>query len=314
MNPEASLFSVKKASFSAHGKFLLTGEYAVLDNVDALAIPLKLDQRLEIHPRTDELITWTSYNADGSIWFEDSFLISQLTDVRFKGEKEVTKKLVQILRTALKLIEATNFDQGFDALTRLDFDYQSGMGTSSTLISMVAQWLGCDAYALQFECFGGSGYDIACAQADSPVVYNYNDGQPQEVPISYKPSFKDQLYFIYLNQKQNSRDSIASFDPQHLTDENRERLNEMPKKFLETEDDLEAFQEVIGKHEQIIGELIGVEPVKLRLFPDYKGAIKSLGGWGGDFVLVTGDEEAMKYFQEKGYQKMYRWKEVVLDS
>jgi hypothetical protein len=115
-----------------------------------------------------------------------------------------------------------------------------------------------------------------------------------------------------LNQKQDSRESIASFNPEHLTDENRDLLNEMPKRFLETEDDLTAFEGVISRHEQIIGEMIGVKPVKERLFADYSGAIKSLGGWGGDYILVTGNEKGMKYFKDKGFHQILKWKDVVI--
>jgi mevalonate kinase len=308
----SKLFKVKKGSFSAHGKFLLTGEYAVLDNVDALAIPLKLDQRLEIIPQNNAIIQWTSHNVDGTIWFEDSIPLESIIDSRFKGDSDITRKLVHILRTALEFIGKTNFDYGFVAMTTLDFDRKSGMGTSSTLIAMVSSWLGCDPFKLQFECFGGSGYDIACTVADSSLVYNYNDADPQVVPISYEPLFKDQLFFIYLNQKQDSRESIASFNPEHLTDENRDLLNEMPKRFLETEDDLTAFEGVISRHEQIIGEMIGVKPVKERLFADYSGAIKSLGGWGGDYILVTGNEKGMKYFKDKGFHQILKWKDVVI--
>ncbi|MEM0993828.1 MAG: GHMP kinase, partial [Bacteroidota bacterium] len=35
-------------SYYAHGKLLLTGEYAVLDGAVALAVPSKLGQRLDI--------------------------------------------------------------------------------------------------------------------------------------------------------------------------------------------------------------------------------------------------------------------------
>lgn len=308
----ANLFEVKKESFSAHGKFLLTGEYAVLDNVDALAIPLKLDQRLEVKPQRSATIQWTSHNVDGSIWFEDSIPLESLIDSRFKGGTDITRKLVHILRSALGLVDKINFANGFAATTHLDFDRKSGMGTSSTLIAMVARWIGCDPFKLQFECFGGSGYDIACATADSPLVYNFNDADPRILPISYEPEFKEQLFFIYLNQKQDSRESIASFNPEHLTDENRDFLNEMPKHFLETEDDLGAFEEVILRHEKIIGELIGVAPVKERLFPDYSGAVKSLGGWGGDYILVTGTAESINYFKEKGYSQILSWKDVVI--
>lgn len=309
---DSSLFKIEIVGFDAHGKFLLTGEYAVLDNVDALAIPLKLDQRLNITPREDQMIHWKSYNADGKLWFQDTFSLENIIDSRFKGDQGVASKLIQILRIALNLVGKRNFSTGFDAVTTLDFDRKSGMGTSSTMISMVARWLGCDPFELQFECFGGSGYDIACAESETAIVYNYQGGLPRTFPITYRPKFTDQLFFIYLNQKQNSRDSIASFDSKNLTVELRHSLNEMPKRFLETEDDLQAFEVVIAEHEKIIASLIGATPVKERLFPDYKGAIKSLGGWGGDYVLATGTLDSMNYFKSKGYNEIYNWDEIVL--
>ncbi|BAO55444.1 GYDIA family GHMP kinase [Nonlabens marinus] len=306
------LFEVTKAQFSAHGKFLLTGEYAVLDNVDALAMPLKLDQRLIIQPRDDQQVVWKSYNADGSLWLDVQFSIADLRNDSFDHVNPVFKKLLQILKSALQLSNYTNFYNGFDAVTQLDFDRKSGMGTSSTLIAMIADWVGCDAYKLQFESFGGSGYDIACARATSPIIYNYNETEPLVQAISYEPEFTDQLFFIYLNQKQNSRESIARFNTEKLTTEIRQQLNEMPKRFLETENDLQAFENVIYEHESIVAGLIGAKPIKERFFPDYQGAVKSLGGWGGDYMLVTGTDNSLNYFKGKGYHQILNWEEVAL--
>ena len=55
--------------------------------------------------------------------------------------------------------------------TKLTFPRAWGLGTSSTLISLIAQWAKCDPFELLFEAFGGSGYDIACATANSPISY-----------------------------------------------------------------------------------------------------------------------------------------------
>lgn len=312
MDTTSDLFQVQPADYSAHGKFLLTGEYAVLDNVDALAIPLKLDQHLKILPQENPIIEWTSYDMDGSVWFSDYFELGDFHQNSFQFDDQIAAKLFQILKTGLRLANHSGFANGFKAATQLDFDRKSGMGTSSTLISMVADWLGCDAYELQFECFGGSGYDIASARANSPIIYNYNDGKPKARPISFKPEFTGQLFFVYLNEKQDSRQSIANFDPEKLERKTRNLLNEMPKRFLETENDLESFESVISEHEEIIARLIDSVPVKKRLFPDYKGAIKSLGGWGGDYILVTGSYLDMTYFRDKGYKHIHNWNDVVL--
>jgi hypothetical protein len=53
-------------------------------------------------------------------------------------------------------------------------------------------------------------------------------------------------------------------------------------------------------------------PVKERLFDDYFGAVKSLGAWGGDFVLATGDKTTPAYFKKKGYSTVLTYKEMIL--
>ena len=57
-----------------------------------------------------------------------------------------------------------------------------------------------------------------------------------------------------------------------------------------------------------------MEPVKNKIFPDFWGAIKSLGAWGGDFVLATSskDEATTKdYFNSKGYHTVLLFSELV---
>ena len=302
-----------KKQFKAHGKFLITGEYAVLDNVPALAIPLKLNQYLEITYRDDQEISWSSYNNDDELWFQVKTNVNDLYSDCINCDNPITFKLSEILNTALHLT-SNNSLRGFDAVMKLDFDRESGMGTSSTLISLISQWLGCDPYQLQFKCFGGSGYDIACAQANSAVIYNYNDAEPIAQEINFNPSIKDQIFFVYLNRKQNSRDSIAQFDPALLTADLRLELSNMSTRFIEASNSLSDYNNAIVRHEEIIANLIGVQPVKEQLFPDFNGAIKSLGGWGGDYVMATGDVAARQYFIDKGYAKIHEWDDVVLNS
>jgi hypothetical protein len=57
----------------------------------------------------------------------------------------------------------------------------------------------------------------------------------------------------------------------------------------------------LQEHESIIRILIGEETIQNRLFPDYRwGTVKSLGAWGGDFVLVTGaPQNVLDYFMKE---------------
>ena len=48
---------------------------------------------------------------------------------------------------------------------------------------------------------------------------------------------------------------------------------------------------MINQHEEIIENLIGIEAVKKKYFSDFKGSIKSLGAWGGDFVMATRNDK-----------------------
>lgn len=299
--------------FIAHGKFLITGEYAVLNNVPALAIPLKLNQHLEITPRDDQEITWKSFNSDGELWYQVMTNVNDLYSDCINCNNPITFKLSEILNTALHLTSNTSL-RGFDAVMTLDFDRHSGMGTSSTLISCIAQWLKCDPYQLQFKCFGGSGYDVACAVANNPIIYKYNDGEPSVQNVHFTPAIKDQIFFVYLNRKQDSRDSIAQFNKELLSEDVRNELSNMPHRFIETANDLDAYNKTIHRHEDIISKLVGIETIKKQLFRDYTGAIKSLGGWGGDFVMATGDQKERLYFKNKGYDIIYEWDDVVLDS
>jgi hypothetical protein len=299
--------------FSAYGKFLITGEYAVLDNVTALAVPLKLKQHLEVTTLQNKEIHWKSYDGDGSLWFE---LKSNLNEIygQHTFKDPVAAKLAQILRSAQSLNSKLKIEQGFSAVTRLDFNRKYGMGTSSTLISLIAQWTGCDVYKLQFACFGGSGYDIACANARRALVYNYNDSDPIVKPFVFDPQIKEKLFLVYLNEKQNSRDSIARFDPNLLTTDLKQTLNEMPERFIKAGNNLDIFNALIDEHESIISQLVNLQPVKQRLFSDFAGSVKSLGGWGGDFVMATGGKEQRKYFKNKGYDVIIEWDDVVMND
>ncbi|MGB3590509.1 MAG: GYDIA family GHMP kinase [Nonlabens sp.] len=299
--------------FKAHGKFLITGEYAVLDNVPALAVPLKLDQRLIITTTNSGIITWRSFNSDQEVWIDIKTTYEELIVKRAVNLTDpIAKRLSMVLLAAADLNPNFQFPRSFDAITELDFNQYYGMGTSSTLVSLVAQWVSCDPFKLQFKCFGGSGYDVACARISHPIIYIYNNGQPLIKQRFFDPIFEEELFFVYLNQKQNSRESIAKFDRTKLTEEVRKELAAMPDEFIRAGMNRDNFEKLIARHEMIIGDLIGLEPVKNRLFPDYKGAVKSLGGWGGDFVMATGTVQDQFYFRNKGYATIYNWKDIVI--
>jgi len=306
-----------KKSFYSHGKLLLTSEYLVLDGVQALAMPTQKGQWLFIEEIETEIIEWKSLDEKGNCWFEANFILEQhiIKPIReAHQENPITTTLATILNTAIEL--NPNFlssAKGYRVESRLEFHRKWGLGSSSTLINNIAQWAKVNAFVLLDKSFGGSGYDIACAQHETPIVYTRTEGKPNVQEVDFDPPFKDELFFVYLNQKQDSKDSIKRYQSLSLKnfDKAAKHINEITTEVLNC-NSITDFESLIDQHEEIISGIIKTDTVKSRLFPDYHRSIKSLGGWGGDFVLATGTLSQMKYFKEKGYETIISYAEMVL--
>lgn len=306
--------------FYSNGKLLLTGEYLVLDGATALAVPTKFGQDLTIEKIKDPQLIWGSFTDKGECWFEAVFDLPKLrlVNATFDSDKEGSAEfLAETLLTILQEARILNSNflkeaDGYIVKTSLTFPRDWGLGSSSTLINNIAQWAEVDAYQLLWNAFSGSGYDIACAQNETPIQYQLGNQKPIVEQVSFNPPFKNQLYFVYLNKKQNSREGIKRYkEKREKTREVSNLISEISKQMIEVKE-LSDFENLIQKHEAIIASIIELPTAKEALFPDYFGAIKSLGAWGGDFVLVTGNENTPTYFKEKGYHTILSYSEMVL--
>lgn len=305
-------------TFYSNGKLLLTGEYVVLDGALSLAIPTQFGQSLKVESINEPKIIWKSIDGNGNIWFEDEFILEngELKQVLF--DNEISNKLFQILNTAKQLNpDFLNGNKGFYIESNLSFPREWGLGTSSTLINNIAQWAKVDAYELLELSFGGSGYDIACAQHDTPITYqilNQNqDNKRQVSQVKFDPPFKECIYFVYLNKKQNSKEGIIHYKKNASQISNViSEISRLTLKFIECKQ-LEEFEKHIYEHETLISNIIKQKTVKDLLFNDYKGSIKSLGAWGGDFVLVTSKADPTDYFKNKGFKTVIPFDKMILN-
>ena len=296
--------------FYSNGKLLLTGEYAILDGAKGLAVPTKFGQSLEITSTQETILLWKSLTVNGEIWFSAEYNLKDLT-IKKSSDKETANTLQQILIEAKKL-NPKFLATGLMVITNLSFPRKWGLGTSSTLINNIAQWAGVDAHQLLWKSFGGSGYDISCAQHNTPILYHTKNNLPQVKPINFNPAFKDAIYFVYLNQKQSSKKAISTYrDKQFRLNSLISNIDTISSKMIATKELLE-FEALIVAHEKLLSEILEITPVKERLFPDYFGAVKSLGGWGGDFVMATGNEKTPEYFKSKGFDIIIPFTEMVL--
>jgi len=290
-----------KTTFYGNGKLLLTSEYLVLDGAKALAIPTKYGQYLEVEKLSEKVLLWKSLDEHNRVWFEAIYNISNDSLELFTEKNEVSETLLFILQQTKKLNPSFLLEnKGYQITTKLNFSKNWGLGTSSTLISTIAAWAKVDAFTLLKNSFGGSGYDIACAIHDKPILFSNNEHPPiiEEVVLPW--DFKDELFFVYLNKKQDSKQAIGRY--KNLNTNKKEaivKVNALTQALISSKT-LSAFENLLQEHEEILSNLLQLPKVKKAYFKDYPGIIKSLGAWGGDFVLAT-SKEALDYFPSKGY-------------
>lgn len=302
-----------KTTFYSNGKLLITGEYLVLDGAKALALPTKFGQNLIVEESNNLQIQWKSYDADRSIWFEDSFPLTELISRTPIEEESIKNTLITILREAHQLNPNLLLNsKGYKIVTELSFPRKWGLGTSSTLINNIAQWFKIDSFMLLKNSFGGSGYDIGCAQNDCPILYHIEEEKPIVEKIKFNPDFSENIYFVYLNQKQNSKNAIASYkEKKNNLEKQQEEINKITQNVLNAANEM-TFAKALETHEKILSGILETETVKESLFQDFDGTIKSLGAWGGDFVLVVSKKNPRSYFSEKGFETVVKYSDMIL--
>jgi mevalonate kinase len=299
---------------------LLTGEYLVLEGATSLAVPTKFGQDLIVEKIKENQLIWASFTNTGDCWFEAVFDLPKLrlVNASFNSEKEgsaefIAETLQDILVETRKLNpEFLRSNTGFLVKTNLSFPRDWGLGSSSTLINNIGQWAKVDAFQLLWNSFSGSGYDIANGQNNTSILYEVKNQHPVVKKVDFRPSFSDQLFFIHLNKKQDSKHGIARFKEKQQNVNNEIQLVSEISKQLILEQKLSEFEKLIQEHEKIISSIIELPTVKKRLFPDYFGTLKSLGAWGGDFILATGNKDTLHYFKAKGYTTILRYSDMVL--
>lgn len=260
-------------------------------------------------------VFWQSIDHEGTVWFEAT-IRSEDAHLIEASDEAVGEKLQLLFDHIHRIHPNFLYESKTKKLTTtLEFPRLWGLGTSSTLVHLLAQWAKIDAFALQFAVFGGSGYDIACAGANQALFFQKSEREIQVKEAIYKPPFLYQLYLVYLGKKQNSRSGIQHYRSQS---KNRaqivETINELTQQFYAAPT-LSILENTIIEHENFIADIINLPKAKDLYFSDYWGQIKSLGAWGGDFVLVTSDRseiETMAYFEGKGKGVCLSYRELVL--
>lgn len=297
--------------YRANGKLLLTGEYLVLHGAKAIAMPLNVGQKMVVSQvENSSTVQWQARFQD-KIWFEcvlnlDDFSVLKTSD---PVKSEV---VVKLFKAITKLNPEFKLPAGIKFETTLESNPEWGFGSSSTLVSLLAQWSGVNPFRLNEMVFHGSGFDIACATVKGPIFYTRN--QPSESVLLNYP-FADQLFLVYSGKKKGTANEVRSFLKEKTISETQiAEMSVLSKEFAACSCQSE-FNRLIEIHELMIGKIIGQIPVKEQFFPDFDGSIKSLGAWGGDFWLASTEmpfEQIRKYFENKGFDPVFKWSDLIL--
>lgn len=290
-------------TFRAHGKLLLTGEYAIMYGAEGLALPLNRFQEMHVVKKKEQQpqLHWKAYDING-LWFDALWQLPYLTPVR-TSDAEKSNHVVKIIK-AIRDENPLFLMDGFSYVTThfCNFNIYWGLGSSATLLVNLCRWAGVDPFRIYFKLYRGSGYDIASAISPTPLLYSVHNNQPRVQPVAYQPPFIDQMLLIYSGRKRNTIEAIertSVFDTKII-----EHISQLTRSFIEVNNVSDCMR-LVEEHETLIAQQIGEQPIKAKLFADFPGQIKSLGAWGGDFWLAISEmqpEKVTTYFNSKGFQ------------
>lgn len=303
--------------FYGHGKLLISGEYFVLDGAEALALPTTVGQSMRVKYRQSyqPTLNWKSFDHTGNTWFESDFEFWHFNPIK-KTDDPTQRMLSEVLRTVRT--QNPHFlrdDVDVFVETKIEFPLEWGLGSSSTFIYNIAQWAYVSPFELLSKSLGGSGYDVACAQALGPILYKRVADKPQWETANFNPAFKDQLFLVYLGKKQHSDKEVQKYSEMKFDNKDQiiSEISMLTREMVSTSD-FNTFSKLMRSHEEIVSSALKYTKVKDLYFSDFWGETKSLGAWGGDFILVASNRsfsETREYFVGKGFETVIPFSEIV---
>jgi mevalonate kinase len=292
------------------GKLMLTSEYFAIDGALVLAVPTKLGQEFFFEEKNDEksLIFWEAYHQN-KLWLKAviDYKNWQILETNIPSSAEFILKTLKNVQLLSKIKFKDNFT--YNLKTNLQFPADYGLGSSSTLMNNLAEWAEIDPFYLNTISLGGSGYDIAVAKEKSAVLY-------QSVPeikyekVDFNPPFKNELIFIHLNQKQDSREGINFYNSKTKSQKLVDEFSNLTRNILVC-NELENFSQLMLIHEQKISDFLEIPTVRAKFFADCPVFVKSLGAWGGDFVMSSKFDGFKDYFWGKDFNTIFEWSDLI---
>ena len=302
--------------YKGNGKLLLSGEYFVLSGANALALPTRMGQSFKVKEQSRGYdLVWRSYDKDDNLWFEAKYSLYNFSILQSTDEDKA-KWLGGLIQACCKQnSEFLSTWKGYQVTSKIDYPIDWGLGSSSTLINFLAEWADINPYILLFDTLGGSGYDVACARAEGPLIYHMGQESISIDHLGKSLPGSKYLYFLYSGKSQDTVEAVKAYkQKKNPSKKVIDRISEISREFGVVSS-YKTIINLVEEHEDIISEHLDKPKIKELLFPDFWGQIKSLGAWGGDFYLVVsnkGTEVTRKYFSDKGYDIFFEYDQIIL--
>ena len=296
--------------FKSHGKLMITGEYFVLRGAKSLLLPTKFYQDMTVSKLDEKpIISWESYDHNNKKWFSVEFNLPCITIEGEKTEQKIfLKKILDFVKKKIPKIFDNNI--GLKIKTRMDFQKSWGLGSSAILINNLSNYFGLDPFEVSKNVTNSSCADIASVVTSKPITYSLRNKKPLYKHVNFNPEFSKNLLFVFLNKKQSSSKEVEKFKSLKINDSEINSITQITNEILNCKG-INDFNYLINEHEKIISNKIKRKPVKNLLFNDFEGSIKSLGAWGGDFILACSENNSKNYFKRKGFETSFRFDEII---
>lgn len=292
-------------NFTAHGKLLLTGEYAITQSARGIAIPTSFGQHLSVESHQGpEHVLWEAFDHENQQWLTAGF------DREGRVLHSSSAAMAEKLQGLLAPVRNSNaWSNSVRVQTKVDFPRLWGLGTSSTLCALLAQWAEIETMSYR-ELHGGSGYDLACAQANGAIYYALVDGEPEVLPVQLPPVLQS-VVFVYRGAKQQTDSSLKLVGRKPFSPAQCQEISRLSEGFLQV-NSLEELEAIIEQHELLISNHLGLERAIEGPFKGVQGQVKSLGGWGGDFVMLTRFEKNRQWLETNGFNTIIPFETMAL--
>ncbi|MHC1706643.1 MAG: GYDIA family GHMP kinase [Bacteroidales bacterium] len=298
----------------ANGKLLLTAEYLVLNGARALAWPVKFGQKLRVTPLNRPIIQWTSEDIYGT-WLKVEFSLNEFDLISENiGNSSFARKLLLAARSLNPEFLAGN--QGYSYEFHLNYPRNWGLGSSSSLIWLISRLAGVDEFELFYKVSGGSGYDVACASRKLPFFFTMGNPAPVIENTNIGKALQEHCVFAFSGHKQDTQSEVDIFRKYTVSFHSYiSEINAIGEAISKENDELKLCG-LVKEHEKIMSEILQ-KPSVSGLYPDFPGAVKSLGAWGGDFIMFAGSYKASRIkeiLHGYGLQTLFTFDELSIQA